>query len=648
MDKAAKETEIKKLYYDPETGLGSVHRFWQRFKGKFKELGIRKKQVIDVLQRQEVRQLMRKRRRKDWYTILSPAIKNNYQMDLLDIHQNQRWNRGYRWMMVCIDVYSRYMMVVPMKRKTVGEVLRAYKEITRKMGIPKNLNTDLESAVMGGKFQALLKQQGTSHWANDPEAKRNNSIVERVNRTLREYLRAYFKAYKTKNWIDVIARIVKRYNSDRHRMIRAKPIDIWNNRAKPNQTINRPVFDIDIGDQVRYLKAYPQFTKISNQKVWSKNVYTVIGKEGKRFKLLKNSDNTTVLWKVPNDLQKVRGAVERFVPPADVPEVPKEEVVSERALRRKRRVLAKEGISEEAIIEGPRLRKRKAKPPAAPKPKRKTRAKPKPKPVVKAERGKITKFTGFKKVGASYYYEVKRPGVPSKYEPMKDLKTTKYGVGLAEFVRLEKLFAQEHPGYKTKGVAKPISKSFTKQEEEKAKPKPPAAPKPKRKTKAKAVRGKITKFTGFKKVGSSYYYEVSPGKYEPMKDLKTTKYGVGLAEFVRLEKLFAQEHPGYKTKGVAKPISKSFTKQEEEKAKPKPPKKKKKKGSKQRYEIEKFVGQQKIGSSLYFMVKWKGQSSSHNSLEPMKDLKSKKYGVGAKEFARLRTEFNTSVHASYQ
>ena len=549
MDKAAKETEIKKLYYNPETGLGSVQRFWQRFKGKFKELGIRKKQVIDVLQRQEVRQLMRKRRRKDWNTILSPAIKNNYQMDLLDIHQNQRWNRGYRWMMVCIDVYSRYMMVVPMKRKTVGEVLSAYKEITRKMGIPKNLNTDLESAVMGGKFQALLQQQGTSHWANDPELKRNNSIVERVNRTLREYLRAYFKAYKTKNWIDVIARIVKRYNSDRHRMIRAKPIDIWNNRAKPNQTINRPVFDIDIGDQVRYLKAYPQFTKISNQKVWSKNVYTVIDKKGKRYKILKNSDNTTVHWKVPNDLQKVRGAVERFVPPADVPEVPKEEVVSERALRRKRRVLAKEGISEEAIIEGPRLRKRKAKPPAAPKPKRKTRAKPKPKPAVEAERGKITKFTGFKKVGASYYYEVKRTGVPSKYEPMKDLKTTKYGVGLAEFARLEKLFAQEHPGYKTK---KPFGKSFTKKEKA-AKPKP--KPKPQ----------------------------------------------------------------------------------------PKPVKKKKKKVSKERFEIEKLVGQQKIGSSLYFMVKWKGQSSSKNSLEPMKDLKSKKYGVGAKEFARLRADFNSTL-----
>ena len=437
MDAAEKRKEIKEMYYDPDTGFGSVEKFWLRFRSKFKKLGIRKKQVAEVLGAQEITQVFKRKPKREFYTIVSPSVRNNYQMDLLDIHQDATFNRGYRWMMVCVDVFSRYAVVIPMKRKTNSEVLRAYKEITRKMGVPKNLNTDLEPAVMGGKFQALLKKDGTSHWANPPEKKFSMSIAERLNRTIREYLRVHFRQNKTRNWIDYISRLIHRYNIDVHRMIRAKPIDIWEGKAEPNQTINRPVFDIDIGDQVRFLKKYEKFTKISAQKVWSKNVYTVVEKEGKRYKIVKNSDKTVSRWEMPNDLQKLKGKPEKYKAEEDVPTVSKAEVVTERARRRQRRALAKEGISEETIIEGPRLRKRKAKPKAEPKPKRKPRAK---KPTLKAkERFEIEKFLEQKKVGSSLYFKVRWKGYDSsydKFEPMKDLKTKKYGVGVKEFQRL--------------------------------------------------------------------------------------------------------------------------------------------------------------------------------------------------------------------
>lgn len=181
MDAAEKRKEIKEMYYDPDTGFGSVEKFWLRFRSKFKKLGIRKKQVAEVLGAQEITQVFKRKPKREFYTIVSPSVRNNYQMDLLDIHQDATFNRGYRWMMVCVDVFSRYAVVIPMKRKTNSEVLRAYKEITRKMGVPKNLNTDLEPAVMGGKFQALLKKDGTSHWANPPEKKFSMSIAERLN-----------------------------------------------------------------------------------------------------------------------------------------------------------------------------------------------------------------------------------------------------------------------------------------------------------------------------------------------------------------------------------------------------------------------------------------------------------------------------------
>ncbi|MDP6704071.1 MAG: transposase family protein, partial [archaeon] len=284
-------------------------------------------------------------------------------MDLLDLHQKSRWNRGYKWLMVVIDVYSRYVVVIPMKNKGLNECIRAYKEAIRKMGKPANLNTDLESSFMSKRFQNMLKADGTQHWANNPEFKRNNSIVERWNRTCREYLKAWFEARKTRTWIGPgIEGVVKRYNSDKHRMIRAVPIEVWEGRAEPNQTKFRPTYDIDIGDRVRYLKKYPQFTKISAQKVWSRQVYKVVGKDGKRFTIESLRDSSVTHRKVGGELQKVTGPVERYEPPEEpeVPRVTREEVTAEERRRRAQRRLAREGITEEGIIEGPRTRRRAA------------------------------------------------------------------------------------------------------------------------------------------------------------------------------------------------------------------------------------------------------------------------------------------------
>ena len=437
----SKEQFLHDLYYKPGE-LGSVGRFYRRNETVLKERKITKAYVKRWLEKQEVRQVFKRKRKKEYYSIIAnpPVPRNNYQMDLMDWHQLSRWNKGYKWMMVNIDVYSRYVMVVPMKKKNDPSVVAAYRKITERMGITKNLTTDLEPAVMGAKFQKLLEGQGTKFWATDPQFSTNTGMVERMNRTIRMYMREYFKVYKTKNWIDHIDELIRTYNNDRHRMIKAKPIDVWQGKQANNQVINRPPITIKIGDQVRFLKKYEQFTKISDQKVWSKNVYTVVGREGKRFKILKNSDNKTVHWKSHNDLQVVKGKVGKFEPPM-AGRVPKAEVKKATAERRLTRRMAKEGIAVSKKVDEPRqLRKRVAKPVI---PKKAVKKVVKKAVEKKPERYEVEKLVGFKKVGSSHYYKVRWKGYgesADSWEPRKDLMSRKYGVGKKRFGILLKQF----------------------------------------------------------------------------------------------------------------------------------------------------------------------------------------------------------------
>ena len=135
---------LKKLYYNPSTGLLSVDKFWEKWKTTLQEHNITKKALAEFIQDQQVHQITKQNRTKpkDYFTIVSPSVRNNYQIDLLDLTKMRRWNKGYGWLLVCIDVYSRYVVVIPMKSKNESNVISAYKLIIKKMGTPKNLNTE--------------------------------------------------------------------------------------------------------------------------------------------------------------------------------------------------------------------------------------------------------------------------------------------------------------------------------------------------------------------------------------------------------------------------------------------------------------------------------------------------------------------------
>ena len=164
--------KILELYYDPKTGLTSPKKLWERMK----KLGyqVTLKQVQEAVKSQEIDQVFRQvQRKKEQYSaIISPGKRNNYQMDLIEFPRYKKENDNYRYAMVCIDVWSRYAVAVPMKKKETKPMLKAWKTIIAKMGVPRNLNTDEEGAVRS--FRICSKSRASSTGRGDP---RTNSTI---------------------------------------------------------------------------------------------------------------------------------------------------------------------------------------------------------------------------------------------------------------------------------------------------------------------------------------------------------------------------------------------------------------------------------------------------------------------------------------
>jgi len=363
LSKEEKAAKIKQMFYDPKKGLWSVDKIHDKLKAQGVNVDL--SEVRDVLENQLVNQVFKPvgKYKKEFTSIVAKHAREQYQCDLIDLQKYAKFNTA-RYMLNCIDVYSRYAMAVPIKTKGDAHVIPAMEQVFATMGYCKNFNSDLEASLLGKKFQAILKRNHIKHWQHDPiDNKRNMSIIERINKTIRGVIQKYFYVRGTKNWVKVLPDLIENYNTTEHSTTQQAPKDMFNDKQAPvyrsRQKTNFPTHTIKVGDKVRVLKRYGTFTKKTDVKNWTKNVYTVQKIEGQTFYV--KSDKGVVQQRKEFELQAVdaeKVTTEDDVEQGDEGKEFKKEVKKQQAARR----LRKEDIESDLVNTAPAREKRERKP----------------------------------------------------------------------------------------------------------------------------------------------------------------------------------------------------------------------------------------------------------------------------------------------
>ena len=178
-----------------------------------------------------------------------------------------RQNKGFRYVLTCIDVFSKYAWAVPIKRKTGELIVEGFKKIMQKRR-PEHLQTDFGKEFYNAKAKRLFDDMGIVHYSTNSELKA--SVVERFNRTLKEKLEKIFEYNKSRKWVDLLEDVLRNYNHHTiHRTIGMTPAEA---SRKDNEAVVRerlvqtgmldqakPRFEI--GDTVRIKKQKALFEK---------------------------------------------------------------------------------------------------------------------------------------------------------------------------------------------------------------------------------------------------------------------------------------------------------------------------------------------------------------------------------------------------
>lgn len=201
-----------------------------------------------------------------------------WQADLLEMIPYSKINDGYKYILTCIDVFSRFARVVPLKSKSMKEVSEAVFELI-KSDKPINFQTDLGKEFYNKEVKQVLDKNNINHYSVFSQYKA--ALVERFNRTLRGRLNKYFTKQGNKKWIDVLDKIVNAYNHSEHRGINGlRPVDITSSNSfdlwlQRNKRKSRKKPRYKIGDYVRISKiSTTPFIKNFDQN-WSDEVFQI-------------------------------------------------------------------------------------------------------------------------------------------------------------------------------------------------------------------------------------------------------------------------------------------------------------------------------------------------------------------------------------
>ena len=275
------DKQLGQIYYNPENsaGFSTVQKLWLAV-----EKNIPKSYIEKYLSSQKTYTINRANRKK--FKRLHYELNNIgdlWQIDLIDFTNLAKYNNNYKFILICIDGFSKYVWMEKMKCKSSAEALRAFKLIS-KNHICRNLMSDSGKEFVNKKFQNFLKQEEINFFQNVDDAT-HASIVERAILTIKRRLYKYFYYAKTYRYIDVYKKICKSYNSTIHSAIGMKPsevcdkniVQVYQNLQKkyPKPQYKKPKFSVGMFVRISTKKQF--FSKGTKGENFTEEIFKICG-----------------------------------------------------------------------------------------------------------------------------------------------------------------------------------------------------------------------------------------------------------------------------------------------------------------------------------------------------------------------------------
>ena len=207
-------------------------------------------------------------------------IDDIWSLDILDLKDyGPENNRGYRYVLVAVDNFSKFGWTFPLENKNAQTIKDSFENILISSKRKPNLTeTDRGKEFYNNIFQDFLNKNNIKLYS------RNSSygavFAERFNRPIRDLLKKIVFEQGDAKWIDVLPKITKQYNNRIHSSTKLTPVRaslkkiegfVYKNLLDKRKKI-KPKYEI--GNLVRTADLKKTFSKRDTTN-WSYRLYKV-------------------------------------------------------------------------------------------------------------------------------------------------------------------------------------------------------------------------------------------------------------------------------------------------------------------------------------------------------------------------------------
>ncbi|PFX12774.1 putative uncharacterized transposon-derived protein F54H12.3 [Stylophora pistillata] len=197
---------------------------------------------------------------------------------------NTKQKLGYRYLLMVLDIFSKYGWIVPLKNKKGESVAAGFKQIFAEGRVPKKMWTDKGSEYYNSHVKDLFKAKGVELYSTENEEK--SSVCERWNRTIKTKMWKQFTIQNNTVYLDILPKILEKYNNTKHRSIGMTPVEaskkknenavylkLYGKELDAQRGWEKPKFAV--GDHVRISKFKRKLFDKGYTPNWSEEIFVV-------------------------------------------------------------------------------------------------------------------------------------------------------------------------------------------------------------------------------------------------------------------------------------------------------------------------------------------------------------------------------------
>ena len=269
---ATDQAKLEKMYTSGPAAYGSARNLQATSK-------MPKAKIDTFLQQKDAHTKYRQIQRKfPRLKVIAYEINEIWSIDVAYVDKLAKYNNGVKYLLVAVDVLSRFLRVVPMRSKSAPDAAKAFEKMIEKVQ-PQKVWSD-KGTEFKGAFKNLCDKRGIATYTTASETK--SAFAERNIRSLKNIMYKHMENKWTYHYISKLSQFVSTINSRVNRVTKLAPNKVTKKHEphlrslaaeQSSKFVKKPKFSLR--DKVRIAKQDLPFKKGYKQS-FTDELFTII------------------------------------------------------------------------------------------------------------------------------------------------------------------------------------------------------------------------------------------------------------------------------------------------------------------------------------------------------------------------------------